>query len=590
MRLNLATGLLLTVPLTAVQASRSVPRQVPPSGLEAVGSTQDFFLRTLLTESADYGNLTSCRNSTGPFKVGIVGAGAAGLYSAILLQSLGIDYEILELTERIGGRIYTYRFDETAWNNSKPGEPDYYNYYDVGAMRFPGMPWMDRVIGTQNTSIVSYVNSHVTEEADKIRMIPYIFQANNTFRLFNDKLILNQETPSAQNFGVLTSEGGDIPAGTFSTLSPGQVFDEAISDLIAALEADFDTGFNKLMEYDQLSVRQYLLNRNFTGPEIEWIETINDATGHYDDMSLSQAALEQWIFDSAPLSSWQAVDGGMDRMTYGMTKILKNSVITSKRVTAIRPGAGTSLDVVINGTEVRNYAHVINTVPLGVMQMMDLTELKLDYTKRLAIRKLSYDPAGKIGMTFKSRWWESLTLPFVGGQSFSDLPIRRCVYPSYGLNTTDAAGAMIASYTWGQDSSRLGAYYEAPESRAHIINATLRELARMNNVTEDFLNEQFVEAHLYNWYAHEASIGAFALFSPGQFSTLMPALLQPAADGKLHFAGEALSSGHAWIIGALNSAYRSVAEVLAVESRSDLLTQLVQTWGEIDEVDMGWYS
>ena len=138
--------------------------------------------------------------------------------------------------------------------------------------------------------------------------------------------------------------------------------------LIAALEADFDTGFNKLMEYDQLSVRQYLLNRNFTGPEIEWIETINDATGHYDDMSLSQAALEQWIFDSAPLSSWQAVDGGMDRMTYGMTKILKNSVITSKRVTAIRPGAGTSLDVVINGTEVRNYAHVINTVPLGVMQ------------------------------------------------------------------------------------------------------------------------------------------------------------------------------------------------------------------------------
>lgn len=129
MRVNLATGLLLSVPLTAVQASRSVPRQVTPSGIEAVGSTQDFFLRTLLTESADYGNLTSCRNSTAPLKVGIIGAGAAGLYSAILLQSLGIDYEILELTERIGGRIYTYRFDETAWNNSKPGEPDYYNYY-----------------------------------------------------------------------------------------------------------------------------------------------------------------------------------------------------------------------------------------------------------------------------------------------------------------------------------------------------------------------------------------------------------------------------------------------------------------------------
>jgi monoamine oxidase len=54
------------------------------------------------------------------------------------------------------------------------------------------------------------------------------------------------------------------------------------------------------------------------------------------------------------------------------------------------------------------------------MQNMDMSTLKLDYNKTFAIRKLQYDPAGKIGMTFKTRWWESpqkdSTKGFQGGQ------------------------------------------------------------------------------------------------------------------------------------------------------------------------------
>lgn len=94
-----------------------------------VGGTRDAFLRRLLQESFAYGNFSTCSPSQAPLKVGIIGAGAAGLYSALLLQSLGIDYEILEANTRIGGRMYTHRFDEAAWAASKPGEPAYYNYF-----------------------------------------------------------------------------------------------------------------------------------------------------------------------------------------------------------------------------------------------------------------------------------------------------------------------------------------------------------------------------------------------------------------------------------------------------------------------------
>ncbi len=271
-------------------------------------------------------------------------------------------------------------------------------------MRFPGMAWMDRVIGRKNTSLVSYINAKVLSSADKVNLVPYYFQANDTFRLFNDKLVYNQVTPSANTFGVLTSQGGTISDLAFAAQSPNAILDLALKDLLEALVTDFDTGFNKLMEYDQLSVRAYLLQQGYESEEIDWIETIADATEHYDCGSLSQATLEAWIFDETPLDSWTCVEGGMDRIINGMVKILKNPVLTSKRVTGLKPGGSGSVRVAIDDAEERGYAHVINTAPLGAINTMDMTGLNLDYAKKSAIRQLRYDPAGKIGMSFKTRW------------------------------------------------------------------------------------------------------------------------------------------------------------------------------------------
>ena len=47
-----------------------------------------------------------------PDPVGIIGAGVGGLYAAIMLKSLDIPYQILEGSDRIGGRILTHKFGE----------------------------------------------------------------------------------------------------------------------------------------------------------------------------------------------------------------------------------------------------------------------------------------------------------------------------------------------------------------------------------------------------------------------------------------------------------------------------------------------
>jgi len=43
-------------------------------------------------------------------KVGILGAGVGGLYTALILDSLDIKYEILEASNRTGGRLFTHKF------------------------------------------------------------------------------------------------------------------------------------------------------------------------------------------------------------------------------------------------------------------------------------------------------------------------------------------------------------------------------------------------------------------------------------------------------------------------------------------------
>lgn len=95
----------------------------------------------------------------GKLDIGIVGAGVAGLFSAMVFDwlnehpelkgKLKINYDILEAAgeERLGGRLYTHKFSE--------GDPaKTHDYYDVGAMRFPNNDIMKRY-DAQYDSIIS---------------------------------------------------------------------------------------------------------------------------------------------------------------------------------------------------------------------------------------------------------------------------------------------------------------------------------------------------------------------------------------------------------------------------------------------------
>ena len=119
----------LALPTSNVTQPAVEESNICNNGELAAGNPRAAFFRKLVHES-DYSSYTKVPTPKDvPMKVGIIGGGAAGLYAAMLLDSLDIDYDIHEASDRIGGRIYTYRFDQQAWDKSTPNDPDYYDYY-----------------------------------------------------------------------------------------------------------------------------------------------------------------------------------------------------------------------------------------------------------------------------------------------------------------------------------------------------------------------------------------------------------------------------------------------------------------------------
>lgn len=79
---------------------------------------------------------SDARGDAPPGRICIVGAGSAGLMTALCLQCVGFtNIDIYEASNRVGGRIFTCKLDASS---------DPHNYYDVGAVRIPQVDTMFR--------------------------------------------------------------------------------------------------------------------------------------------------------------------------------------------------------------------------------------------------------------------------------------------------------------------------------------------------------------------------------------------------------------------------------------------------------------
>ena len=139
----------------------------------------------------------------------------------------------------------------------------------------------------------------------------------------------------------------------------------------------------------------------------------------------------------------------------------------------------------------------------------------LSYSASLALD--ADDHSTKVALKFKTRFWEQGLFPIKGGASTTDMPIRQCVYPSYGTAYEHDTGVIIASYSWADDADFMGNLSVHDEARA--VELCIKNIATLHNLTYDDLKDQCIDYKFMDWAAEKNAQGAYAMFTPGQYST-----------------------------------------------------------------------
>lgn len=78
----------------------------------------------------------------------------------------------------------------------------------------------------------------------------------------------------------------------------------------------------------------------------------------------------------------------------------------------------------------------------------------------------------------------------------------------------------------------------------------------------------------------------FALFNSKRFKNLYPTLLTSKFDRTLNIANECCSVHHSWIVGALDSAYNSVYNILEKMKATKHIVKMKATWGVLNAPDI----
>ncbi len=241
------------------------------------------------------------------------------------------------------------------------------------------------------------------------------------------------------------------------------------------------------------------------------------------------------------------------------------------------------ISVTVAGQQPVEYDMVFNTTAMGPLQQMDLQGLGLPDNILTGIRSLSYDRSTKVAIRFSKPWWNPGSTAVYGGYSRSDLPISNVIYPSWN-DGPDSSAVLMVSYSWAQDAARMASLVPdytivKPTRDDPIVTLCLQNLVKLwqpqlPQLTFEDLYNMYEAHHAWAWSHDPWTGGAFALYGPGQFKNVYPEFLQLFCNGKFAMCGEALSAHHAWISGALDSAYLRMFQFLTKQGRGEDIVKL----------------
>jgi monoamine oxidase len=371
---------------------------------------------------------------------------------------LGIEFEIYESSDRVGGRIDTWY--ATIYNSKDKDAAALYG--EMGGMRVP--QFSKDMLPVQQLSIALNTVLERNNLADKMVKWRKFYYNSDVQRLrYNnmEKPIEAVDAPvNSLNFGK--NEGGDLDMVWVTEkidkdgkpyLPVNMILEQVNDPFIKQITDDFEKGFAALMKFDNYSMWAYLTNV-FTlgdlgdyydtamGKETDhlpynvasYLETLNVGTGMY---SVSFVEMIIAVYD------WSGSKNSYDK---------DDDAVYMVTIERPHPKNGTT-------TFKKRFPYVISTLPNGAYLSGQLKTNffdNLSFSKARAIRECNYMPSFKAFITFNDKSWaERVERQDKGlGVGTTDRANRQIVYPSYGY---EANGGVLQIYCWAQDAERMGA-------------------------------------------------------------------------------------------------------------------------------------
>jgi monoamine oxidase len=471
-------------------------------------------------------------------RVVILGAGIAGLVSALELGKAGYDVTVLEARARPGGRVFTVRRgsvveeidsrQEVAWDD----DPNL--FLDAGAARLPqhhqGILGCARDFG---------VRLEVLSNENRNALL-------HTGKAFGGRPQTNRRV-NADARGFVA----ELAAKAIDQARLGRPVTSEDKEKLRAFLKDFGA-----LEDD-------LVYRG--SPRAGYTELPgggNDAGKKNEPLDINQLLTAGFWSQLAEGAEGPTQAATMVRPVGGMSKIaeaIARSVAQSARTAIIynaevsrvrRRGRGARIewkDALTGKASAIDADHVIVTIQPGLLPYLDH-----DFSPRVrqALAAPQSSPLAKVGFQATRRFWE-LDQQIYGGISWTDHSITQIWYPSQGIH--DQKGILVGAYVFrdGEQFAQL-----SPAAR---IELTLQGGEALHPQYRRYL-EQGVAV---SWRKVKYSHGATTHWSDEARKNEYPVLLKP--DGPYYFAGEYLSYINGWQEGALRSAHYAVEQLAAVQ-------------------------
>jgi monoamine oxidase len=431
-------------------------------------------------------------------QVVVIGAGAAGLETAVRLEAAGLDVQVVEASNRIGGRMNTL--------------------YDL-----PGQPNAGGVqIGA------SYTRLRARAAALGVELFPEPTMPRATSINIGGRMMSARDWASAAENTFPTAFKNTPPSAALFAAAGGpnnplKTFDDWRGPLGIGADVSADAFLTRL-GFDEASRR--LVDVGLNANRLDTYSIVN-----------VMRSLTLFGAERASGGGSSMIRGGSQRLPEAMARALKKPPMMGQPVTRISTNGQGGSVTLANGTRLTAQA-VVAAVPFPTLRAMNI-RAPLSRETREAIVGLPYTQIMQIFLEPEKRYWETDGLPI---DMWTDGPLERV------FSVRDGAG---------QDTGIIYVWLNGTGAQGFDVSSVGPRMAALRPASEG----KFKVRHVQDWTStNPLAGGAYMHWAPGQIGRWAGKMGAPA--GRLFFAGEHLGLVHTGMEAAFESGERAAYDVM----------------------------